>query len=80
MRQTEALVRRMSFEVEKRPLQPPPSVEIKALENAFRETLGTKVSLQRNVKGTGRVVIHFYSDEELQQIYEHIVGDTWGGR
>ena len=80
VRQTEALVRKMSFEGEKRPLQPPPSVEIKALENSLRDTLGTKVSLHRNVKGTGRVVIHFYSDEELQQIYEHIVGDIWGGR
>lgn len=43
------------------------------LENAFRAALGTKVRLTRGPRG-GRVVINFYSDEELQTIYERIVG------
>jgi ParB family chromosome partitioning protein len=43
------------------------------LESAFRTALGTKVALMRGRKG-GRLVISFYSDEELQAIYEHIVG------
>lgn len=74
VRQTEALVRRLSGEREERPAPTPPTVETKVLENAFRESLGTKVSLQRNKEGKGRVVIHFYSDEELEHIYERIVG------
>ena len=77
VRQAEALVRRLTGEREERPSPPtsPPSSETDALENAFRETLGTKVSLQRNKKGQGRIVIHFYSDEELEHLYERIVGD-----
>ena len=43
------------------------------LEEAFRSVLGTKVSLTRGRRG-GKLVIHFYSDEELQTIYEQIVG------
>ena len=44
-----------------------------ALETRFREALGTKVSLTRRGEG-GRVVIHFYSEEELNALYERIVG------
>jgi len=75
VRQTEELVRRLSGAREERPAPAPPSVQTQALENAFRESLGTKVSLQRNKEGQGRVVIHFYSDEELENLYERIVGD-----
>ncbi len=74
VRQTEELVRRLTAE----PIHAKPpkeeSPETKALEDEFRDTLGTKVSLYRNRKGQGRVVIHFYSEEELQTIYDVIVG------
>ena len=73
VRQTEALVRRLSGEREERPTPAPPTSETQALEGAFRESLGTRVSLHRSKSGKGRLVIHFFSDEELQQIYEHIV-------
>jgi len=43
------------------------------LQELLQSALGTKVQLQRGKKG-GRVVIHFYSDEELQAIYDRIVG------
>jgi ParB family chromosome partitioning protein len=78
VRQTEELVRRLAGQREERPLPPPPAPQTQALENAFREALGTKVSLQRNQKGAGRVVIHFYSDEELENIYARIIGDDAG--
>jgi ParB family chromosome partitioning protein len=45
------------------------------LEEAFRRALGTKVELFRSRRG-GRLVIHFYSDEELQRLYELLVGDA----
>jgi ParB family chromosome partitioning protein len=76
VRQTEALVRRLSGERPQRPAPPPPSPQTQTLETAFREALGTRVSLQRDKKGAGRVVIHFYSDEELEHIYARIVGEN----
>jgi len=74
VRQTEELVRRYLAEPPVEKPKEPVSPETKALEEEFRETLGTKVNLYRNRKGAGRVVIHFYSEEELQTIYDVIVG------
>lgn len=46
------------------------------LEGQFRSALGTKVALRRDAKGRGgALTIHFYSDEELQSLFERIVGD-----
>jgi len=45
----------------------------RALENDFRNALGTKVQVFRSRKG-GKVIIHFYSEEELEAIYAKIVG------
>lgn len=45
----------------------------RALENDFRNALGTKVQVFRSRKG-GKIVIHFYSEEELEALYTHIVG------
>jgi ParB family chromosome partitioning protein len=74
VRQTEELVRRLMAEPAPRKQPDPVSPEVQALEEDFRETLGTKVSLYRSRKGQGRLVIHFYSEEELQALYEVIVG------
>jgi ParB family chromosome partitioning protein len=80
VRQTEDLVRRLlaiaeavAPEPEPEPADTPYALETRRLEDAFRNSLGTKVSLRRGRRG-GRLVIHFYSDEELQAIYEQIVG------
>ena len=51
----------------------PDRVNTRRLEDAFRGALGTKVALTRGRKG-GRLVISFFSDEELHTIYERIVG------
>ncbi|HEY81393.1 MAG TPA: ParB/RepB/Spo0J family partition protein [Anaerolineae bacterium] len=75
VRQTEELVRRLNA-----PAKPAPdddlsaSPETKALEDKLRARLGTKVNLYRTRKG-GRIVIHFYSEEELAELYEMLVGD-----
>ncbi|NLT41853.1 MAG: ParB/RepB/Spo0J family partition protein [Anaerolineae bacterium] len=42
-----------------------------ALAEALRRRLGTKVDLVRGRRG-GRIVIHFYSDEELDSIFQAI--------
>jgi ParB family chromosome partitioning protein len=73
VRQTEQLVRRLAEEPkqETRPAEKPP--ELRALEDDFRRALGTKVSLSRGRKG-GKLVIYFYSEEELRAIHDLIVG------
>jgi ParB family chromosome partitioning protein len=48
--------------------------DIARLEDAFRQALGTRVRLVRGRKGGGRLVIHFFSDDELQGLYELIAG------
>ncbi len=81
VRQTEALVRRLCA--------PPPEPEVEAadpelqshlqhLENRFRSALGTKVSLSRNSDGAGKLIVHFYSDEDLESIYHLIAGKENG--
>jgi ParB family chromosome partitioning protein len=74
VRQTEELVRRLQAEPPAKKAEHPVSPEALSLEEEFRDTLGTKVNLYRNRKGRGRLVIHFYSEEELQTIYDVIVG------
>jgi len=73
VRQTEDLVRRLLGRQREQRLQQPQSPETRALESRFREALGTKVSLTRGDEG-GRIVIYFYSEEELDALYEYIVG------
>jgi ParB family chromosome partitioning protein len=74
VRQTENLVRRMQAAPEKPTSRPEPlSLQDRDVLEKFQSRLGTKVNLVRGKKG-GRVVIHFYSEEELQAIYEAIVG------
>ncbi len=43
--------------------------ETQAIQRRFEEALGTKVKLLRRGKG-GRLVIYFYSEEELQGLYD----------
>jgi len=73
VRQAEELVRRLQSASAQPPRQRRRSAETEALEAEFREALGTKVDLFRSRKG-GRLVVHFYSDEDLEVLYEHIVG------
>lgn len=43
------------------------------VQDKFQTSLGTRVNITKQGKG-GRVIIHYYSDEELQAIYDVIVG------
>jgi ParB family transcriptional regulator, chromosome partitioning protein len=49
----------------------PRSADLMALEEQLRASLGTRVDLTRGRKG-GRMVIHYYSDEELESIIERL--------
>ncbi len=77
VRQTEELVRRLR---EPRPeaAGPPPrraDPDLERVEEDLRRALGTKVSLARSRRG-GRIVIEYYSDEELGRLYERLTGGT----
>ena len=72
VRQTEALVKKMSGERPPKKLKPQPSPEARAMENRLRNFLETKVSLNEGKQG-GRVVIYYYSDEELNAILDKIL-------
>ena len=49
--------------------------ELLALQEEFEQSLGTRVNIVQADKG-GRVVIHYYNDEDLQAIYDNIVSAT----
>jgi ParB family chromosome partitioning protein len=77
VRQTEELVRRL------REPKPEPAAsaagpvdpDLERVEEDLRRALGTKVSLARSRRG-GRIVIEYYSDEELGRLYERLTGGT----
>lgn len=76
VRQTEQLVREWREgrrRATREPAPPPPSLQ--RLEDQFRRALGTKVELRKGRSG-GRIVIHFFTEEELDGIYRRIVGDN----
>lgn len=75
VRQTEQHVKNLLAEekpVPKPKKKLPP--ELADLQTQFEHSLGTRVTINKKRKG-GQVVIHYYSDEELQSIYEAIVGE-----
>ena len=47
--------------------------DLERVEDDLRRRLGTKVTLARSRKG-GRIIIEFYSDEELGQLYDRLIG------
>lgn len=74
VRQTEQLVRRLLGRQGKPKASREPSPQTRELESQFREALSAKVSLKRQGKG-GRLVVYFYSEEELASLYDQIVGE-----
>jgi len=67
VRQTEELVRKLLSPPPEKELPPPPSPDTKALQSRLETALNTRVNLERGKKG-GRLVIHFYSEEELESL------------
>ena len=49
--------------------------DLDRVEEDLRRSLGTKVSLARTRRG-GRIVIEYYSDEELGRLYDRLTGGT----
>jgi ParB family chromosome partitioning protein len=74
VRQTEELVRKFSGEKPPRKPRPAPVPEVAELEDRLRTSLGTKVTLRSGRKG-GTVIIHYYSDEELNALMGRLLND-----
>lgn len=78
VRQAEELVRRLRVP---KPVAPAAATEaapstdpdLEQVEEDLRRALGTKVSLARSRRG-GRIVIEYYSDEELGRLYDRLTG------
>lgn len=76
VRQTESLVKKLLTAKKPKPqVKKSLPAELAALQTEFEQSLGTHVNIKKGPKG-GQVVIHFYSDEELQAIYDAIVGEA----
>ena len=72
VRETEALIRKTTTpppDLE----APPKDVHTRAAEEKLRFALGTRVRIVRKGKG-GRIEIDFTSEDELQRVYEMLVG------
>ena len=72
VRQTENLVKKLSGEKPSPPPKQVPSPEIQSLEQRLRNYFGTKVNVKESKNG-GSLVIHYYSDEELNDILDKIL-------
>ncbi|MCU0505646.1 MAG: ParB/RepB/Spo0J family partition protein [Chloroflexi bacterium] len=80
VRQAEELVRRLRQEpaaaaATRGADAPAVDAELERVEGDLRTALGTKVSISRSRRG-GRIIIEFYSDEELSRLFDRLVGGT----
>lgn len=73
VRQTEALVREKSGRKSRPRKVRKSEPELEALEQELRGTLGTRIKIKRGRKG-GTITLHFYSDEELNSLIDHLRG------
>jgi len=76
VRQTEAIVKQLQEEDKPpKPKRTSLTLQDKHLLSRFESRLGTKVELNRTDGDAGKITIHFYSQEELQAIFEAILGE-----
>lgn len=80
VRQTEDLVRRWGLNAAKKgESERQRAPEEAQFEEQLRTALGTRVSFRRGARGQGgTVTIQYFSDEQLQSLYDRLVGeDQW---
>ena len=72
VRQTEELVRKLGGQRRTTAKHTRRSAEETALEDQLRQALGTRVLLRRGTRG-GSIILHFYSDEELNALVDRLM-------
>lgn len=77
VRQTEDGVRRWLSEPSRVSTEAPQrNTHLLSVEDRFQRALGTRVSVRQQAgTSSGTVVIHYYSDEQLQAIYDRVAGE-----
>ncbi|NOZ05576.1 MAG: ParB/RepB/Spo0J family partition protein [Chloroflexi bacterium] len=78
VREVEALARQAGKPKEtpsKRTVSEDEDADVSDIEGQIRRALGTKVQLARGRRG-GKLIIYFYSEEELERIFDLLVGQT----
>lgn len=73
VRQTEELVRRLLGQRAVQPAPPRLAADLRALVKHLQESLGTRVTLRQGKRG-GTLVLHYYSDEELDALARRLLG------
>lgn len=78
VRQTEELVRKWLAGHRASSKDVPREAEELRVEERIQSALGTRVAYRRQPGGGGSLTIHFFSDDQLQSIYDRLVGeDIW---
>lgn len=76
VRQTEEAVRKWIADPERTQPERPQNPLVASLEERFQRALGTRVAVRQPPgASSGTVVIHFYSDEQLQALYDRLIGE-----
>ncbi|TAK14114.1 MAG: ParB/RepB/Spo0J family partition protein [Anaerolineae bacterium] len=78
VRQTEELARKLKGQRPQKAKKKGKAVspEVRALQDRLRDGLGTKVTLHHGDKGSGTIVLHYYSDEELNGLIDRMLGES----
>jgi ParB family chromosome partitioning protein len=74
VRQTEALIRQLGAGPRRQRATPRQGAEAAALESQLEAVLGTRVRIKGGPRG-GQVIIHYYSDEELNAIADRLLSE-----
>ena len=72
VRQTEALVRRLLTQKDKKSPGDKIDPDIRHLQDDLSEKLGTQVAIQHTAKGKGKLILTYNSLEQLEGILDHI--------
>lgn len=51
--------------------------ELRTLQDQLAERLSTKVSIKKNTDGSGKLVIEYYSEEDLKRIFDGLQGNFY---
>jgi ParB family chromosome partitioning protein len=76
VRQVEHLVQKATEPREAKPVKPvEPDPNVKAAIQELERVLGTRVHIVERSAQRGHIEIEYYSQDDLQRIYETVVGD-----